>query len=133
MLGDKLGEFSGQSTGIRVLPSDGLPSMEATFQAQGRLLGIDTQDMGTYIASVRPDGTLYGEGQGVSTGAGGEMATWKGSGIGLMQPGGAVHYRGAVYYTTASEPWARLNKLAAIYEFNVDADGNVDGVSWEWS
>ncbi len=133
MLGDKLGELSGQTTGMRVLPSDGAPKMEVSFQATGRLLGVDTSEVGTYWAVLRPDGTLFGEGQGVTMGAGGEAATWKGNGVGVMKEGGAVSYRGAIYYSTATEAWAKLNQVAAVYEYEVGADGSVDAVTWAWS
>ncbi len=133
MLGDKLGELSGQVIGMRVLPSDGAPKMEVSFQAKGRLLGVETAEHGTYVSVLRPDGTLYGEGQGVSMGVGGQGATWKGTGVGVMKEGGAISYRGSIYYSTASEEWARLNRVAAVYEYEVDAEGNASAVTWEWS
>lgn len=133
MLGDKLGEETGQAIGTRVLPSEGAPRVETSFRAQGRILGIECTDVGTYASTVRPDGTLYGEGQGVVMGVGGETAMWRGSGIGLLQEDGAVSYRGAIYYSTAAEAWSKLNVVAAVYEFEVDADGNTHGVTWEWS
>jgi hypothetical protein len=69
MLGEMIGEESGQTTGIRVLPSEGpAPTVEVSFQAGGKLLGAETTDMGTYSSVVRPDGTLHGAGQGVIRG-----------------------------------------------------------------
>lgn len=133
MLGDKLGEEHGMTIGMRVLPSEGGPRMETSFRAQGRLLGVDVTDIGTYIGTMRPDGTIYGEGQGVVMGANGEAATWKGSGVGTMTEEGGVAYRGAIYYSSASEPWARLNRVAGVYEFDVDAEGGTTGVIWDWS
>jgi hypothetical protein len=38
--------------------------MESSFQANGSLLGVNFKETGTYWTVVRPDGTLYGEGQG---------------------------------------------------------------------
>ena len=133
MLGDKLGEEHGMTIGVRVLPGEGGPRMETTFRAQGRLLGIETTDLGTYAAVMRPDGTIYGEGQGIVMGAGGETATWKGTGVGTMTEDGGVNYRGAIYYVTTAEPWARLNRIAGVYEYNQDAEGNAEAVVWEWS
>lgn len=134
MLGDKLGEERGKITGRRVLPSDGGgPRVETSFEASGKLLGIDAMGMGTYWSVVRPDGTLYGEGQGVVMGQGGEMASWTGQGVGKFTgPGGAVSFRGALYYQTASAKWARLSGVAVVFEYEVDASGQTHDQSWEW-
>lgn len=79
MLGEKLGEGSGQITGRRVLPSDnGAPKVEISIQQTGKLLGVNVVDMATFVSAVRPDGTLFGDGQGVLMGEGGEMASYSG-------------------------------------------------------
>jgi len=133
MLGEKLGAESGRVTSQRVLPNPGGgPKMETSFQATGTVLGVNETDTGTYWAVVRPDGTLYGEGQGVVMGQGGEMATWVGQGVGTLKKNGSVSYRGAVYYQTTSPTWLRLNSVAAIFEFEVDAQGNLKSEIWEW-
>jgi len=62
----------------------------------------------------------------------GGMATWKGAGIGKFGGGGAVSYRGAVYYTTASPQLARLNAVAGVFEYEVDVEGNTQTKLWEW-
>ena len=38
-----------------------------------------------------------------------------------MNKDGGGSYRGAVYYQTSSTKWPRLNSVAAIYEYEVDA------------
>ena len=134
MLGDKLGEESGQITGFKVLEVSPIPRVEVSFQSQGRLLGIEAQTVATYTSEMRPDGTVYGEGHALLTGADGSTANWKGSGVGRQTGEGmAASFRGAVYYSTASESWARLNEIAGVYEFEIDAEGNTSGVAWEWS
>lgn len=133
MQGDKIGESSGKVTCRRVLPSRGRgPKMETSFEASGKLLGVEESETGTYASVVRPDGTLFGEGQGIVMGKGGELATWTGQGVGTIQKGGAVSYRGAVYYQTTAPSWARLNSVAAIFEYEVDAGGNTRAQLWEW-
>jgi hypothetical protein len=133
MLGDKIGTESGKVTAQRVLPSaGGGPRMETSFQASGTLLGVQATDTGTYWSSVRPDGTLYGEGQGVMMGKDGKMATWVGQGVGKLKKGGAVSYRGAVYYQSSSPKWSRLNSVAAVFEYEVDGQGNTSSEIWEW-
>src|SRR5438093_13752832 len=77
MLGEKIGGAEGKVTSQRVLPNPGGgPKMETSFQSKGTLLGTNITETGTYWAIVRPDGTLYGEGQGVVMAKDGKMATW---------------------------------------------------------
>jgi hypothetical protein len=133
MLGEKIGESTGKVTSQRVLPNPGGgPKMETSFQASGKLLGVDETETGTYWAVVRSDGTLFGEGQGVIMGKEGDMATWVGQGVGTIGKGGAVSYRGAIYYQSASPKWSRLNSVASVFEFEVDAQGNSRSQLWEW-
>ena len=133
MLGEKLGDSSGKVVVRRVLPNPGGgPKVETSFQARGSLLGVDETETGTYIASVRPDGTLFGEGQGLLVSKDGDMATWVGQGVGTIRPGGTISYRGAVYYTSSSPKWSRLNAVAAVFEYEADADGNTKSQLWEW-
>lgn len=133
MLGERIGEDTGKVTSQRVLPPvGGAPSMETSFAATGSLLGVSTMENGTYVATLRPDGTLFGEGQGVTMGKGGEAGTWCGQGVGRLKQDGSVSYRGAIYYQTASPAWQRLNGTAIVFEYEVDAQGNTRGQLWEW-
>lgn len=133
MLGDKIREATGKVTSQKVLPNPGGgPKMETTVEVGGTLLGIEVRETVTYWSAVRPDGTLYGEGQGIVMGKGGEMATFLGQGVGTLKEDGALSYRGAVYYQTSSRDWARLNSVAGIFEYEVDAGGNTRAQIWEW-
>jgi hypothetical protein len=133
MLGDVLYEESGQITGTRVLPSQtGAPRVENSFHAAGTIEGIHHHDDGTYVVEARPDGTLFGEGQGMLVTEHGDVATWMGQGAGRMLEGGAVSFRGAVYFQTNAERLARLNGACGVFEYEVDAGGKTDGKVWEW-
>src|SRR5712692_83798 len=133
MQGEKLGEETGKVTGQRVLPNPGgLPKMETSFHVTGTLLGTAQTTRATYQAGMRPDGHLFGEGQGIVVSKDGDMATWVGQGVGTLKKDGAVSYRGAIYYSTSSAKWARLNGVAAIFEYEVDAQGNTRAEIWEW-
>jgi len=133
MLGDLLYEESGQMTSTRVLPSEsGAPRMENTFHAAGTIEGVHHDDTGTYIAVIRPDGTVFGEGQGVLVTEHGDVATWTGQGAGRMVEGGGMSFRGAVYYQSSAERFARLNGVCGVYEYEVDAGGKTEGKIWEW-
>src|SRR5215475_12829868 len=106
--------------------------VEVSFQNTGRILGVETRGTVTYWAGVRPDGTLYGEAQGLVMGTGGERATFKAQGVGKLLDGGAVSYRGAQYFYSDSPQFSRLNLVAAVFEYEADADGNTKSKLWEW-
>jgi hypothetical protein len=135
MLGEQVGEETGQITGTRVLSSadGGGPKIEVSFQANGRILDTDITDMGTYVSVPRPDGTLFGEGQGCIMTADGELVTWRGGGVGrFVGRGNAVEWRGAIYYQTSSEKLARLNGIAGVFEYATDESGKVEAKLFEW-
>ncbi len=133
MLGDLLGEEQGETTGMRVLPTDdGHPAMEISFQATGTLLDTAAKDMGTYESFVRPDGTLFGDGQGIIMTQDGETVTWHGQGIGHVTDAGGVNWRGAIYYDTAAAKFTRLAGTAGVFEFDTDEQGKVTAKVYEW-
>jgi hypothetical protein len=132
MLGEQIGEGRGKRTYRKVLSVDNGFKVEVAFESKGKLLGSEGMEIGTYWSESRPDGTLYGEGHGVFVGMDGSMATWKGAGVGKLSPTGSVSYRGAIYYNSASPKFARLNSVAAVFEFEVDAEGNTHSKMWEW-
>jgi hypothetical protein len=96
------------------------------------VLGVATTGLGTYTSSTRPDGSAYGEGQGLIMTANGELVSWKGSGLGRFGPGGALSYRGILYFQTASKELARLNNMCGVFEYEVDPSGNTTSKVWEW-
>ncbi len=133
MLGEKFAEEKGKIMVERVLPSaTNTPTMESTFVASGVLLGLNVKNNGTFQATLRPDGSVFGEAQGIVQGQDGSMATWRGQGVGLVEPSGAVKYRGAIYYATSAARWSRLNKIAGVFECDLDAAGNLTSSVYEW-
>jgi hypothetical protein len=131
MLGDQLGESKGRRLVRRVLSTDPL-RVEVSFEDAGTMLGVGTNGMGTYTSEARPDGSLYGEGQGAMITAEGEAITWKGSGAGKILAGGALSYRGILYYRTNSLKLSRLNNACGVFEYEVDPTGNTTSKVWEW-
>jgi hypothetical protein len=133
MLGELISEAAGRRTGRRVISGpSGAPRVEVSFEDAGKLLGFDANNIGTYWADVRPDGTIYGEGQGVNVTSEGDAVSWKGAGTGVFRGGGAVGYRGSIHFFTASPKLSRLNSVAGVFEFEVDAAGNTNAKIWEW-
>lgn len=57
----------------------------------------------------------------------------EGIGTGRFGAGGSVSYRGCLIYSTTSAKLARLNTLAGVFEFEVDAEGNTHSKIWAWT
>jgi hypothetical protein len=119
MLGDKLGEEEGKITGMRVISvKNGIPQVEITFQSRGKLLGIEFNNLGTFLSIPWPSRVLHGEGKGFLTTKDGEVATWSGEGVGRPGPSGAASWRGSLHLLTQSQKLARLNSIRArVYDF----------------
>ena len=134
MLGELIGEDRGQVMSTRVLPTEPGqgPRLEVSFESNGTLLDVVTHEVATYSAVARADGTLYGEGQGMITSPQGEVATWRGSGVGRMNAAGGSDFRGAIYFESAAPRWATLHGMAGVFEFGVDESGKTEARIWEW-
>ena len=135
MLSKQIGEEAGQVTGTRVLPDEGSgPQIEMSIEESGTLLGVPVSEMCTLVAVIRPDGTLFGHGQGVATSDDGEMAPWQGQGAGRFTGHGtASSWRGAIYFQTASAKLAQLNGIAVVFELEIDESGKTASKFYEWT
>jgi hypothetical protein len=131
MLGELIGEWTGKRVVRRVVSVTPI-TVEVSFEQVGKILGINCMEFGTYTSSPQADGSLYGQGQGLITTMDGDMITWRGSGVGKFKERGALSYRGTVYYQTTSQKLARLNGMAAAFEYDVDAEGKSTNKVWEW-
>src|SRR6266568_7853144 len=131
MLGDVISETKGKRIVRRMLGTDP-PKVEVSFEDSGQMLGTAVNGFGTYWAVVRPDGSLYGEGEGASTTQDGELVTWKGTAQGHFGAGGAVSYRGMLFFRTASQKLAQLSSAPGVFEYEVDAAGNSHTKVWAW-
>lgn len=134
MLGEMLGEQIGHITGMRALQGeDGAAVVEVAVQAQGTLLLEHVSDIQTYTAVQRADGTLAGHGRGVVMTESGATLTWTAQGIGTPTGrGSGISWRGALFYTTTSEKFARLTRQPMLFEYEQDETGKTEGKIWEW-
>lgn len=131
MLGDLIAEYEGNILNQRVLPLEE-PVIETSLQQRGKLLDMDATDLLTYCSVIRQDGTIFGEGQGITM-VDGEMATWHGQGVGkIVGKGPAASFRGAIYYQSSSEKLSCLNCVAAVFEYDLDDNGITHSKIWEW-
>lgn len=131
MLGEQISESKGKRLVRRVLSTEP-PTAEVSFEDAGNILGVPTTGMGTYTSVVRPDGSIYGQGQGLNTTQDGESITWTGTGTGHFGPGGSVSYRGMLFFRTTSQKLARLNNACGAFEYDVDPTGATVSKVWEW-
>ncbi|MBK5294766.1 MAG: hypothetical protein JJE04_24195 [Acidobacteriia bacterium] len=131
MLGELIGESRGKRIVRRTLSSEPL-KVEVTFEDAGTVLGVAYTGFGTYWSEVRPDGTVYGEGEGAYLTQDAEIVSWRATGLGRIKAGGAVSYRGMLYFRTASQKLARLNTVGGAFEYEADADGSTHAKTWEW-
>jgi hypothetical protein len=133
MLGEMIGEEMGKIYGTRVLPYEGgAARMESSMQATGTLLGVEVTNIATISGAIRPDGTLFIEGQGVVMAKDGGGATFVGWGFGRFTASGGVSYRGAINCPNATGSLERLNSAIIPFESEADADQNISWRFWEW-
>lgn len=131
MIGEQIGEGKGKRIVRRVISVDP-PTAEVSFEESGKMLGIPTTGMGTYTSVVSPDGSILGSGQGMNTTNDGEAVVWTATGSGKFGSGGAVSYRGMLFFKTASKKLAKLNNACGAFEYEVDGAGNTTTKIWEW-
>jgi len=131
MLGDLFGETHGKRIVRRVISSTP-PKVEVSFEDAGKMAGVEVNGFGTYTSEVRADGSIIGEGSGMYMSAKGDVLAWEGSGLGKFGEGGAVSYRGILYYQSTSPKFAKLNTVAGVFEYEVDAKGSTHAKVWEW-
>ncbi len=131
MLGEQIGETKGKRIVRRVISTD--PStVEVSFEDSGHMFGVPTTGMGTYTSVIRQDGSIYGQGEGITMTQDGEGITWKGTGLGKFGPDGAISYRGMLFFRTDSQKLARLNNACGAFEYEVDPSGSTIAKFWEW-
>ena len=122
--------------------------MEATISASGKLKDVGNVNITiTYWNTRSPDGTLYGEGQGVITAkdSGNETAasvkvTEYGvgkysNGRQQQHPHKQIVWRGSTFYQSSSSDtkFSFLNNIVGVFETEVDDNsGNVIQKVWEW-
>ena len=132
-LGELVLEDSGQITGIRVLSTDTSgTTLELNLQLSGTIRGVGQNTLWTYTMLQRPDGSLYGQGNGVLTTVNGDVIHLIGSGSGKANPGGTVRFCTMLHPHGATAQNADLNAIGLAGEYEVAADGTATNKCWEW-
>jgi hypothetical protein len=86
----------------------------------------------TTAKSVASGGLYEAKGHGVIVTNDGDMVNWTGHGIGCTNGLRGASFRGARFYRTGSQKLARFNGLVAVFEVEIDNDGNVLEKFWQW-
>jgi hypothetical protein len=94
----------------RVLSTEPI-EVEVTFEAAGKVPGVDYSELGT---------------------CDGRRDHLEGRGVGVFKERGAVSYRGAIFLQTTAAKFASLNTVAGVFEFEVDETGNAGSKIREW-
>ena len=138
-LGELIEEESGKITGRRVVDVED-PKIESSFTMNGKWVGQDVTDIGTYWGVMREgtetQGVVYGEAQGVATTKDGQgMATYTVQGIGRFTSPGKIRFHGSVFYRTTPTSGGKLSSLnnkVGVFEYEEDEQGNCSVKVWEW-
>ena len=133
MLGDIIYEQKGKISGYRVLDTEG-PTIETTITGTGIINGIEVTDIVTYWS--KPSGedikTFCAEGQGVILTKDGEMATWKGYGIGRYNGRNRTDKGSVLFKSSTNGKLSFLNNKIGVFEGEVDESGSSIEKHWEW-
>jgi hypothetical protein len=131
MLGSQIAEGKGKRTGRRIIATKPVLQVEATVEERSTLLGIQGTAIITYHATVKPDGSLDGQGEGAFLTPDGDIVTWQGNGVGRFVEGGAMQYGGSVSFTTSSKKFLKLNGVAGVFQWSLDGEGNTQSQIFE--
>jgi hypothetical protein len=133
MLGAQIAEGRGKRTGRRIIATTPTLKIEASVEETGALLGIEGMAIITYTASLKTDGSIGAEGDGVFLSLEGEMATWRAIGVGKFGEDGSIHYTGSLSFSSTTPKLTALNGVSGVFEADVDPQGNTHSKVWEFT
>lgn len=129
-IGEYIQESKGKVTALRVLEHGRL---EATYQASGKLLGVEVNEFYTAIITTQPGGALHMKGNGLITSKEGDSEVLKFQGMGRSTGAGyKASYRGSTFAQSATPKFAKLLDIMTVWEVDVDESGNFLLKIWEW-
>jgi hypothetical protein len=76
--------------------------------------------------------TFYAEGKGVISPKYGEIATWKGYGIGHYNGHNRTDRDSVFFKSSTNGKLSFLNNKKGVFEYDADANGNTNEKIWEW-
>jgi hypothetical protein len=133
MLGELIYEQRGKISGYRVLDIEG-PTVETSISGTGIIKGVDVTDVVTYWSrpSAGDKNVFYAEGQGIILSKEGEMASWKGYGIGRYNNRSRADMGSVIFSSKSDGKLSFINNTIGVFEYEADENGNTVGKIWEW-
>ena len=134
MLGEHIGTISGPTSMKAIAAVGGMPTFETTASGlAGTLAGAAVTSFASYNATMRADGSFYGEcpNAGVIMAADG-VATFRATGCGNPSSDGGFVFKGVVYFEAHAASLSSLNGKAVVYDWIVGPDGTATWDLWEW-
>lgn len=126
-----LGTEHGQIISQRVLELQPFPKMEISFKEDSTMHGINITSIGTFLMTIKSDGTLSGEGKGIDTAKNGDMATWTAQGIGNITSDGKFRLQGTVIHNTNPQGnLSFLNNKIGYIQVEIDNQGKSSTTFW---
>lgn len=124
----------GKIIGQRVINVNPQPQLEVTFIANATINGvINATNTGTIVNTIDANGVFHTEGQGLIRTQNDEVATWENRVVGTLTQDGTVESRGAGFWSTPSTgELSFLNNMMSIFKLEVDREGNLSAIEWEW-
>ena len=124
---------NGRIIGQRVLSVSPV-QLEFTFVANATINeNINATNTGTTVSTIQPNGVFHTKGQGFIMTQDGEVATYTNQVIGNLTKEGNVLSHGAGFWNTLSTgKLAFLNDMMSVFRLEVDREGNLSAVEWEW-
>lgn len=129
MLGEKLGEAAGRTTGTRLLPFEWeAPRIEKSFEGEGVFLGQAMTLVGSYWETFRDGGAKFGEGRMLFRLTDGGIAYFRASGV----SGQPDRYAAFGDFPWTTPGLVRLKAVGAVLEYDMAPDGSYAWRMWEW-
>ena len=134
MLGEHIGTITGPTSMKAVTAVGGMPTFETTASGlSGTLAGADVTMFASYSATMKADGSFYGEcpNAGVIMAPDG-VATFRATGCGNPSSDGGFVFKGVAYFEAHAASLSSLNGKAVVYDWIVAPDGTATWDLWEW-
>ncbi len=147
-LGDPTYVENTQSTNIKVISIDPIPSVEVTYTGNSTIDGAPTQTIGTVVDKMNTDGTVSSKGQAIILTASGLVITYRSESIGTYNPDGSFSDSGVMVFhlplkmnatsSTGSSSnstdglYSQFDNLFGIYKKTVDPEGIGLTKVWKW-
>lgn len=137
-----------QSTNMRVLSVDPIPTVEVSYVGNSTINGSPTQTIGTIVDKMGADGAVHSKGQAIILSANGKVLTYKLESKGYYNPDGSFTDNGVMTFSvpfqgsnkngtiynnpSSTNSTMEITNMFGIYKKTVDPMGNGFTKVWKW-